>query len=162
MGLESMVEFLPAEMERIPQEDAKYNAVVSEFIVYPTTAPTQVGLPEMARMLVPGGRLVLTDIIVNKPLPAQVREELEIIGIDYLCEATQQDFRSWMTSAGLVNIEILDMTSTVRNVWEDRRSSDRASSHQRGYTFLLDDPDYRLGEAIYYIYLRGDKPGTLV
>jgi arsenite methyltransferase len=162
MGLESMVEFLPVEMERIPQPDASYDGLVSEFIVYPTLAPTQIGQLEMARVLVPGGRLILTDVIATKPLPAQVRDELEIIGLDYLCEASMDDFRNWMTSAGLTKIELLDLTSTVRSVWEYRRSNDRATSHQTGYSYLLDDADYRLGETIFYIYVRGDKPVAIV
>jgi hypothetical protein len=132
--------------------------VVSEFIVYPTISPTQISQPEMARVLVPGGRLILTDVIVTQPLPDQVREELEIIGLDYLCDATQQDFRTWMTAAGLVNIEVTDLTSTMRDVWEYRRSTDQASSHQLGYAYLLDNPDYCLGKAIFYIYVHGDKP----
>jgi arsenite methyltransferase len=162
MGLEAMVEFLPAEMERIPQPDASYDGLVSEFIVYPTVAPTQIGQPEMARVLAPGGRLILTDVVVIKPLPAQVRDELEIIGLDYLCEASIDDFRAWMTAAGLTNIEVLDLTSTIRSVWEYRRSNDRASSHQLGYSYLLDDANYRLGDSIFYIYARGDKPIVFV
>lgn len=162
MGLESVVEFLPAEMERITLPDASYDCVVSEFIVYPTLAPTQIGQPEMARVLAPGGRLILTDVIATKPMPAQVRDELEIIGLDYLCEATMDDFRTWMASAGLTKIEVLDLTSTVRSVWEYRRSNDRATSHEPGYSYLLDDADYKLGETIFYIYLRGDKPLVFV
>ena len=162
MGLEGMVKFLPAGMEHIPQEDASFDGVVSEFIVYPSISPTQISQLEMARVLVPGGRLLLTDVIVTKSLPDQVREELEIIGLDYLCEATQQDFRAWMSAAGLVNIEVIDLTSIVRGVWEYRRSNDRSSSHQLGYAYLLENQDTCLGEAIFYIYVRGDKPKTFI
>jgi ubiquinone/menaquinone biosynthesis C-methylase UbiE len=158
MGLEDMVEFLPTEMEPIPLEDAKYDSVVSESIVYPTTSPTQISQTEMARVMIPGGRIILTKVIVTKPFPDRVREELEIIGLDTLCEATKEDFRTWMVSAGLVNVEVTDLTSTLRSVWEDRRSTDRASSHEAGYAYLLDDPDTCMGEAIFYIYVRGDKP----
>jgi hypothetical protein len=83
------------------------------------------------------------------------------IGLDYLCEATQDDFRSWMTAAGLVNVEVLDLTSTVRGVWEYRRSVDLAATHQSGYSYLLDNQKYSLGKALFYIYVRGDKPKTL-
>ncbi len=158
MGLDSIVEFKPAEKKSIPLPDTMFDGLVSEFIVYPTPTPTEIGQLEMARVLKPGGRMILTDVIVTKPLPAQVRDALQSIGLDYLCEGTQNDFRKWMKEAGLVNIEVLDLTPTLRRVWEIRRSEDRSSSHQPGYSFLLDHPAYGLGRAIYYIYVRGDKP----
>ena len=70
MGLEGMVEFLPAEKDHLPMLDSSFDALVSEFIVYPTSSPTEIGQTEMARVLAPGGKMVLTDVIVTKPLPA--------------------------------------------------------------------------------------------
>ena len=161
IGLEGMVEFLPAEQKSIPMPDASFDALVSEFIVYPTTSPTEIGQAEMGRVLAPGGKMILTDVIVTKRLPAQIRQELALIGLDYLCEATREDFRRWMTDAGLVNVETLDLTPTVRNVWENRRSIDLTAAHQPGYSYLLDNPDFGLGKAIFYIYVHGEKPKTL-
>ena len=161
IGLEGMVEFLPAEQKSIPMPDASFDALVSEFIVYPTTSPTEIGQAEMGRVLAPGGKMILTDVIVTKRLPAQIRQELALIGLDYLCEATREDFRSWMTDAGLVNVETLDLTPTVRNVWENRRSIDLTAAHQPGYSYLLDNPAFGLGKAIFYIYVHGEKPKTL-
>lgn len=158
MGLESMVEFLPAEKDHLPMLDSSFDAMVSEFIVYPTSSPTEIGQIEMARVLVPGGKMVLTDVIVTKPLPPQVRQELTSIGLDYLCEATQDDFRSWMADAGLVNVNVLDLTSTVRQVWESRRENDLSASHQRGYSYLLDGGNFSLSNALFYNYVRGEKP----
>ena len=160
MGLESLVEFQPVEKQHIPLPDAVFDALVSEFIVYPTIAPTQIGQPEMARVLKPGGKMILTDVIVTKPLPPQVREELKMIGLDYLCEGTQADFRSWMEGAGLVNVEVLDLTPMVRTVWAVRREADLTDSHQLGYSYLLDHPEYGLGKSIYYVYIRGVKPNS--
>ena len=158
MGLDSMVEFIPAEMKHIPLVDATYDALVSEFIVYPTATPTQIGQPEMARVLKPGGRMILTNVIVTRPLPADVREKLEIIGLDYLCEGTPADFHKWMNEAGLINVAVLDLTTTLRSVWEARREVDRAPSHLAGYSYLLDHPQFGLGKAIFYVYVRGEKP----
>jgi SAM-dependent methyltransferase len=158
MGLEGMVEFQPVGKQHIPMPDASYDGLVSEFIVYPTSTPTGIGQPEMARVLAPGGKIILTDVIVTIPLPPQVRQELAAIGLDYLCEATQEDFRSWMTGAGLINVDVLDLTSTVREVWENRRAGDLAAAHQQGYAYLLDGHRFGLGEAIRYIYVRGEKP----
>ncbi len=158
MGLIGMVEFLPAEKQHIPLPDATFDGLVSEFIVYPTSTPTEIGQTEMARVLKPGGRMILTDVIVTKPLPPAVREELQIIGLDYLCAGTSDDFRTWMTAAGLVNVVVMDLTPTLRAVWEDRREADRAATHQKGYSYLLDHPHFGLGQAIFYIYVHAEKP----
>lgn len=158
MGLEQVIEFKPAEMASLPVPDATYDALVSEFIVYPTSTPTQVGQAEMARVLKPGGRLALTDVIVTRPLPQEVREALQAIGLDYLCSATRADFHRWLGAAGLVNIEVIDLTPIVRGVWESRREADPYPAHQPGYAFLLDDHRFGLGRAIFYLYARGRKP----
>jgi ubiquinone/menaquinone biosynthesis C-methylase UbiE len=158
MGLEGMVEFFPTEKQHIHMPDPSFDALVSEFIVYPTSSPTEIGQPEMARVLVAGGRMILTDVIVTVPLPPHIRQEFAAIGLDYLCEATRDDFQNWMTAAGLVNVEVIDLTSIVRGVWEYRRSLDLAVSHQTGYSYLMDVQKYSLGKAVFYIYVRGDKP----
>jgi len=158
MGLDQVVEFLPAEKQRIPMADSSFDALVSEFIVYPTSTLTEIGQPEMARVLKPGGKMVLTDVIVTKPLPGPMRQELATIGLDYLCDGTPNDFRSWMADAGLINIEVDDLTTTVRNAWEDRYTADIAATHQIGYSYLLNDQQVGLGNSIFYIYVRGEKP----
>jgi arsenite methyltransferase len=158
MGLEQVGRFLPAEKEDIPLPDSSYDALVSEFVVYPTMAPTKITQSKMTRLLRPGGKMLLTDVIVTKPLSPEVRRELTAIGLDYLCEATPQDFQRWMAEAGLINIQVQDITSTLRKVWQERYESDYSSSHEVGYSYLLDDPQVRLGRSIFYIYVRGEKP----
>ena len=111
----------------------------------------------MARVLKAGGEMVLTDVILNKPIPEQVRAAYRRIGLDYLCDATADDFRSWMEQAGLTDVCVLDFTSRARKVWEQRRATDSLLDHRSGYAYLLDDIEYGLGEAVFYIYVRGSK-----
>ncbi len=85
-------------------------------------------------------------------------QDLAAIGLDYIWDATLEDFRSWMVEAGLINIEVHDLTSTVKMVWEDRSEFDLAISHQAGYAYLLDNPQAGLGKSIFYIYASGEKP----
>lgn len=158
MGLEGMVEFFPAEKERIPLEDDSFDALVSEFIVYPTSAPSEIGQQEMRRVLAPGGKLIMTDVIVTRPIAQVVRDELEAIGLDYLREARKEDFLSWMADAGMTKVAIDDLSSILRAVWEARRENDPTPNHWKGYETLLDDPSTSLGNAIRYIYIRGEKP----
>jgi ubiquinone/menaquinone biosynthesis C-methylase UbiE len=157
MGLGQLVEFLPADQSKIPHPDSYFDALVSEFIIYPTTAPAQIGQSEMARVLKPAGKMILTDVIVTRPLPGEVRQALDLIGLDYLCDGTPQAFQSWMVEAWLVNVDVQDLTPLLRNIWEDRRANDISAAHAKGYSFLLDDQQVGLGKAIFYIYVRGEK-----
>lgn len=156
-GLEGIVQFRKAEMHRIPFPDGTFDVLVSEFIVYPTPLITQIGQPEMARVLKPGGVMVLTDVIVTKPLEEEAEHSLKSIGLDYLCEANQDDFYRWMQGAGLVEIEIDDLTPLLREIWEGRRGRDPAAKRRAAYSLLLEDPQLRLGAGIFYIYVRGRK-----
>jgi len=160
-GLEGVVQFQKAEKHRLPFPDKTFDALVSEFIVYPAPQITEIGQPEMARVLKPRGKMVLTDVIVTRPIAKKTEDALKAIGLDYLCQGTQDDFRRWMEDAGLVNIEILDFTPWLREVWEKRRERDASPGQEAGYFTLLEDPALQLGEVIFYIYVRGEKEAEL-
>jgi len=157
-GLESLVEFHQAQRTRLPFPNATFDALLSEFIVFPTLAPTEIGQAEMARTLKSGGTMVLTDVIATRHVPDEVRADLQAIGLDYLCEGTQDDFRRWMEEVGLLSVEIADLTPIVRPIWEQRRRTSPSAKGSRGYVLLLDDTNFGLGKAIFYIYARGKKP----
>jgi SAM-dependent methyltransferase len=154
----NLVEFRKAEKTHLPLPDNTYDALISEFIVFPTPMPTEIGQLEMARVLKPGGRMVITDVIIPQPLSQEVRKELNTIGLDYLCEGTADDFRHWMQEAGLTDIVVEDLTLRVKAVWEQRRQQDPVPEHRIGYSLLLEDSSVKVGEGIFYIYVRGTKP----
>lgn len=157
-GLEHIIDFRAAEKERIPFPNSAFDVLISEFILYPTPAPTDIGQPEMVRVLKPGGMMVLTDVITPQPYPDEVREALAEIGLTYLCEATKEDFRDWMEEAGLTEVQVMDVTPVVRQAWEYRRKQDSGGQDKPGYRHLLEDDDYALGGPLFYIYVIGRKP----
>ncbi len=144
------VEFHKAEKYKIPYSDNEFDALISEFIIFPTPTPTEIGQSEMARVLKKGGKLILTDVITTKKIPDHIRDEFRLLGLDYLCEATKDDFKEWITQAGLRNIEIVDLTPTIRSIWEEHSRS------MEDYHYLLDS-EYAIGKAIFYIYVGGEK-----
>ncbi len=155
-GVEKIVRFEKADRSRIWFANESFDLVVSEFVLFPTPNPTEIGQREMVRVLRHGGTIALTDIITTKPLPEAVRRELNAIGLDYLCDRTMDDFRHWMSDVGLVDVSVMDYTPIVRKVWENRKIS---SVPERGtpYRILLDDSEFQLGHSIFYIYVRGRK-----
>lgn len=158
--LSHLIEFRAGDKTRLPTDDNRFDALISEYVIFPTPAPTEIGQPEMARVLKPGGKMLITDVITTKPLALDIRAELDRIGLDYLCEGTADDFRSWMEDAGLIDIEIKDLTPVVKRVWEHRRKQDPAQDHRKGYSLLFEDSLTRLGDGLYYIFARGTKPWT--
>jgi arsenite methyltransferase len=159
MGLEGTVEFLLADKDNLLVEDDTYDAVVSEIIIFPTDMPTNIGQGEMVRSLKPGGKLILTDVLVTRQLTEAEREDLALIGLDYLREATPDDFRGWMQKAGLIDVKVEDLNETLRPVWAAREEADLVMSHHKAYEALLYDPATRLGKVILYIYATGRKSG---
>lgn len=151
------IEFRMAEKTRIPLPDGKFDALISEFIIFPTITPTEIGQSEMARVLKPGGSIIITDVILTRSMPQEYRTKLSTIGLDYLCEATQDDFKDWMVDAGLGKIEFVDFTPLVKTIWEKRRDQEISPEKIESYLLLLEDPTFKLEESIYYIYVQGKK-----
>lgn len=106
----------------------------------------------MARVLKPGGKILITDVIMTEELPEAVRNEFQSIGLEYLCNATKDDFRRWISEAGLNNITVEDLTPQIREIWEQRSRREK----KEGYRYLLQGK-YALGDPLFYIYVQGEK-----
>jgi hypothetical protein len=63
-----------------------------------------------------------------------------------------------MKDAGLVDIDIKDLTPIVKRVWEHRRKQDLTPDNRIAYSLLFEDSPAKLGDGLYYIYVRGTKP----
>lgn len=141
---------------KLPFANHTFDALVSEFIIYPTPLPTEIGQSEMARVVKPGGSIILTDVIRTQPMSEREVQALKHIDLHYLCDATFSDFQNWMTSAGLTNITILDFTPLLQTIWRQRAAKNTDKTHQPGYNLLLHDKKLKLGEGIFYIYAKGN------
>lgn len=151
------IHFYESEFSHVPFPDASFDAVVSESILHPTPAATRISHAEMARVLRPGGRLLLTDLLLSRPIPHLLRNELHAIGINYLSEASLDELRCWLGDAGLVDLFATDLTHLFQRIWRSRRAADIYLRGGIGYSLLFDDPAYCLGCGIHYVYLHGVK-----
>ena len=103
----SNVEFHLAEMENTPMESGSVDVIISNCVI--NLAPDKDAVfREAHRILKPGGRMFISDMVLTAPLPAHATEDAEN-WVSCLSGAEPQDvYMGRMVSAGLADIEIMD------------------------------------------------------
>jgi arsenite methyltransferase len=71
------VEFLQGEIERIPLPDASVDVIISNCVINLSADKRQV-LREAFRVLKPGGRFAVADVVVRGEVPAAMRRSIEL------------------------------------------------------------------------------------
>jgi SAM-dependent methyltransferase len=98
-------EFLKGELEQIPLPEASVDVIISNCVINLSPDKDR-ALAEAFRVLRPGGRLAVSDIVVRGPVPAEIRRSVELwIG----CVAgalDEADYRAKLAAAGFVDIEV--------------------------------------------------------
>ena len=99
------VEFLKGEIESIPLPDASVDVVISNCVINLSADKDRV-LGEAFRVLRPGGRFAVSDVVVRGEVPASLRRSVELwIG----CVAgalSEDDYRAKLAGAGFSQIEV--------------------------------------------------------
>ncbi|MGH7265489.1 MAG: arsenite methyltransferase [Candidatus Rokuibacteriota bacterium] len=75
-GIEN-VEFLKGEMEHVPLPDASVDVVISNCVIN-LSADKDWVLAEAFRVLKPGGRFAVSDVVVRGAVPSEVRRSVEL------------------------------------------------------------------------------------
>jgi arsenite methyltransferase len=71
------VEFLRGEIEAIPLPDASVDVIISNCVINLSADKRQV-LREAYRVLKPGGRFAVSDVVIRGPVPEEVRRSMEL------------------------------------------------------------------------------------
>ncbi len=99
------VEFLRGEMENIPLPRNTVDVIISNCVVNLSPDKDKV-LAEGCRVLKPGGRLSIADIVVRGRIPAELRHNLEAWAGCLAGALEEGEYRSKLESAGFNDIEI--------------------------------------------------------
>ena len=101
------VEFLKGHIEDIPLPDASVDVVISNCVINLSVDKAKV-LAESARVLRPGGRFAVSDVIADPDINEATRQDVEQWTECIAGALTRDDFESTLRSAGLTDIEIMD------------------------------------------------------
>jgi ubiquinone/menaquinone biosynthesis C-methylase UbiE len=99
------VEFLRGEIEAIPLPDASVDVVMSNSVINLSADKDRV-LREAFRVLRPGGRLAVSDVVVRGPVPAAIRRSVEL-WIGCVAGALEEtEYREKLAKAGFEGIDL--------------------------------------------------------
>ena len=103
-GVEN-VEFLKGEIEDIPLPDNSVDVIISNCVINLSADKDKV-LREALRVLKPGGRLAVSDVVVRGEVPAEVRRNVELWVGCIAGALSESDYRSKLAGAGFAEIDI--------------------------------------------------------
>jgi SAM-dependent methyltransferase len=98
-------EFVKGYIEDIPLPDASVDVVISNCVINLAGDKRKV-LAEAARVLRPGGRLAVSDVIADPDMDARTRADMAQWTGCIAGALTEGEFRSSLAAAGLVDVEI--------------------------------------------------------
>jgi arsenite methyltransferase len=103
-GVEN-VEFLRGEIEAIPLPDNSVDVIISNCVVNLSGDKRKV-TAEAFRVLKPGGRFAVSDVVVRGEVPAEVRSSMELWVGCVAGALTEQEFHALLGEAGFEQIGI--------------------------------------------------------
>ena len=99
------VEFRQGLLEQLPVEDSSIDVAISNCVI--NLAPDKAAVfREVFRVLRPGGRLAVSDIVTDGPLPATVKESLSAWAGCIAGALDVRDYQAAMESAGFADINV--------------------------------------------------------
>jgi SAM-dependent methyltransferase len=99
------VEFLKGEIENIPLPDNSVDVIISNCVINLSADKDSV-LREAFRVLKPGGRFAVSDVVVLGDVPADIRRSVELWAGCVAGALHQDEYRSKLRKAGFEKVDI--------------------------------------------------------
>src|ERR1700723_1472688 len=98
-------EFLKGEIEHIPLPDNSVDVIISNCVINLSADKDRV-LREAFRVLKPGGRLAVSDVVTRGEIPAEIRQSV-LLWVGCIAGALEEhEYRAKLLSAGFDRIEV--------------------------------------------------------
>ena len=99
------VEFLKGDIESIPLPDNSVDVIISNCVINLSTDKEKV-LSEAFRVLKPGGRFAVADVVTNGEMPPEIREKI-LLWVGCIAGALEEsEYRAKLTAAGFANVDV--------------------------------------------------------
>lgn len=99
------VEFLKGEIEHIPLPDNSVDVIISNCVINLSADKDQV-LREAFRVLKPGGRLAVSDVVTKGEMLPEIREKV-LLWVGCIAGALEEnDYRSRLVAAGFADVDL--------------------------------------------------------
>ena len=99
------VEFRLGEIEHLPVADQSVDVIISNCVINLSPEKEQV-FKEAFRVLRPGGRIAVSDMVSRAPLPPEVRADMALYAGCVAGAATIDELEAMLADAGFVDIVI--------------------------------------------------------
>jgi arsenite methyltransferase len=103
-------EFVRGELERLPLVDGAVDLVISNCALNHASDKRAVWR-EVARVLKPGGRFVVSDILATAPVPAAFAQDPRAVAECWAGAVTETEYRAQLSAAGFAEIEVLEQSA---------------------------------------------------
>ena len=117
------VEFRLGEIEHLPVADNRADLIMSNCVINLSPDKRQV-YREAYRILKPGGRLSISDVLATAELPAKFRKNLALVAACIGGAATFEETKKMLAEVGFQNIKITahDKSRDLTRAWEPDKS----------------------------------------
>jgi len=99
------VEFLKGEIENIPLPDQSVDVIISNCVINLSSDKDRV-LKEAFRVLKPGGRFAVSDVVVRGHVPVEIKKSVELWAGCVAGALSEEDYLEKLAKAGFDNIDI--------------------------------------------------------
>jgi arsenite methyltransferase len=99
------VQFLRGEIEAIPLPDSAVDVIISNCVINLSGDKHRV-LKEAFRVLKPGGRFAVSDVVVRGEVPAAIRKSMELWTGCIAGALSEAEYRHKLASAGFTDIDV--------------------------------------------------------
>lgn len=106
------IEFRMGEIENLPVADASVDVVISNCVINLSPHKPQVWR-EIFRVLTPGGRVAVSDMVLLQPLPESLKSMIEAYVGCISGASLVEDLRHMLTEAGFTNIALTEKSAYV-------------------------------------------------
>jgi len=113
------VEFREGKIESLPAEDASVDVVISNCVINLSPDKPRV-FREAFRVLRHGGRMIVSDIVLNRPLPESAKNDADLYAACIAGALLREEYLDAIRRAGFARVELLsDHTYTTKQVGGD-------------------------------------------